>query len=187
MAIAVQLSLSGRARQATSELSVDDLKSEDGITKLTVKLDRVFLQDKNRRCFNNYLAFENCKRSDDQSIGDFLSEFDRRHFKLKECEVVIHDAVLACRLLKSCNLNNVLFQLALSTTKEMTFENMRATLKRLFADKGVVSVPVSKAKGDSLVTSPPSQALVVKEEPSDAFFSTGYSRRGFGNLRSSGY
>ena len=154
---------------------------------MTAKLDRVFLQDKKWRCFNNYLAFENCKRSDDQSIDDFLSEFDRRHFKLKECEVVIRDAVLACRLLKSCNLNDVLFQLALSTTKEITFENMRATLKRLLADKDVVSVPVSKAKGDSVVTSPLSQALVVKEEPSDAFFSTGYSRHGFGNHRSSGY
>ena len=103
VAIAVHLSLSGCARQSTSELSIDGLKSEDGITKL-----------------NNYLAFENCKRSDDQSIDDFLSEFDRRHFKLKEREVVIHDAVLACRLLKSCNLNDVEFQLALSTTKEMT-------------------------------------------------------------------
>ena len=69
-----------------------------GITKLTAKLDCVFLQDKNWRCFDNYLAIENCKRTDDQSIDD-LSEFDRRHFKLKECEVVIHDAVLACRLL----------------------------------------------------------------------------------------
>ena len=46
VAIAVHLSLSGHARQATSELSVD-LKSEDGITKLTAKLDRVSLQDKN--------------------------------------------------------------------------------------------------------------------------------------------
>ena len=137
---------------------------------MTAKLYHVFPQNKNWRCFNKYLAFENCKHSDDQSIDDFLSEFDRRHFKLKECEVVIHDAVLACRLLKSCYLNNVLFQLALSTTKEMTFENVRATLERLFADKGVVRVLVSKAKGDASVTSPPSQALVVKEESHDAFF-----------------
>ena len=187
VAIAVHLSLSGRARQATSELSVDDLKSEDGISRLIAKLDRVYLQDENWRCFNNYLAFENCKRSEDQSIDDFLSEFDRRHFKLKECGVVIHDAVLACRLLKSCNLNDVLFQLALSTTKEMTFENMRATLKRLFADKGVVDVPVSKAKGDYLITSPPAHSVMIKEEPSDAFYSTGYSRRRQGNRRSSGY
>ena len=49
------------------------------------------------------------------------------------------------------------------------------------------TVGLSKAKGDSLVTSPPSQALVVKEEPSDAFFGTGYSCHGFGNRRSSGY
>ena len=120
VATTVHLSLSGCARQAASGLSIDDLKSEDGITKLTAKLDRVFLQDKNWRCFNNYSAFENCKCSDDQSTDNFLSEFDRKHFKLNECEVVIHDAVLACKLPKSCSLNDALFQLAMSTTKEIT-------------------------------------------------------------------
>ena len=57
MAIAVHLSLTERARKATSELSMDELKSEDGIDNLLKKLDRVFMQDENWRCFNNYLAF----------------------------------------------------------------------------------------------------------------------------------
>ena len=81
MAIAVHLSLSGRARQATSEISVNDMKGDKGIDMVLQKLDRVFLQDKNWRAFNNYLAFENYRR-DNESIDEFLSEFDRRYFKL---------------------------------------------------------------------------------------------------------
>ena len=134
MAIAIHLSLTGRARKASSELTANELKAENGTKTLLEKLDRVFLQDKNWRCFNNYLAFENCRREDGNSIEEFLSEFDQRHYKLKESEVELPDAVLACRLLKSCNLSDVHFQLALSTTPVMTFENMRNTLKRLFAN-----------------------------------------------------
>ena len=37
---------------------------------------------------------------DGTSIEEFLSEFDQRHYKLKESEVEFPDAVLACRLLK---------------------------------------------------------------------------------------
>ena len=141
MAIAIHLSLNGRARKASSELTANELKADDGTKTLLEKLDRVFLQDANWRCFNNYLAFENCRREDETSIDKFLSEFDQRHYRLKESGVDLPDAVLACRLLKSCNLSDVHFQLALSTTPAMTFENMRKTLKRLFADGGIGCFP----------------------------------------------
>ena len=74
MAIAIHLSLTGRARKASSELTANELKAENGTKTLLEKLDRVFLQDKNWRCFNNYLAFENCRREDGTSIEEFLSE-----------------------------------------------------------------------------------------------------------------
>ena len=136
IAIAIHLGLSGRARQASSEISVADMKSVSGLQILLKKLDRVFLQDENWKCFNNYLAFENYRRDESISIDNFLSEFDRRHHKLKECGVELPDAVVACRLIKSCNLSEMHFQLALSTTPKMTFEDMRNTLKKLFAECG---------------------------------------------------
>ena len=114
-AIVIHLSLSGRARSASSELTKEQLNAEDGVGKLLERLDRVFLQDANWRCFNAYLAFENCRRDSDTAIDEFLSEFDKRNFKLKECGVVLPETVLACRLLKSANLSDVHFQLALST------------------------------------------------------------------------
>ena len=173
MAIAVHLSLTGRAR-ATSELSMDELKNEDGIDNLLKKLDRVFMQDENWRCFNNYLAFENYRRAEGDSIDQYLSEFNRRHYKLKECGVQLSDAVVACRLIKSCNLSEVHFQLALSTTPKMTHDDMRNTLKRLFAEGGGGISNVGSGSQPVL--------LEVKNEPlavNDAYYGEQhYGRRG---------
>ena len=44
--LAVYLTLRGRARVATSELSVDDLEKKNGIDILLAKLDDIFLVDK---------------------------------------------------------------------------------------------------------------------------------------------
>lgn len=43
---------------------MDEIKGEDGMKKLLDKLDRVFEQDENWKCFNTYLAFENYRRSE---------------------------------------------------------------------------------------------------------------------------
>ena len=144
-AIAVHLSLTGRARSATTELTKADMQSPDAMKRLIAKLDRVFARDKNWKCFYAYLELENYSRGSDCSVDDYLSHFDLLYHKLKSCEVELPDAVLACRLLKSCALDDVHFKLALSTTSTLTFENMRKTLKTLFTD--------SKVSGNSEVQS----------------------------------
>ena len=50
-AIAVHLSLTGRARSATTELSIEDMKSTDAMKILIAKLDRVFARDQNWKCY----------------------------------------------------------------------------------------------------------------------------------------
>ena len=72
IAISVHLSLTGRARQASSELSASEIKSEDGLKLLIQALDRVFLLDPNWKCFNTYLAFENYRRPSDCTIDIFF-------------------------------------------------------------------------------------------------------------------
>ena len=142
-AIAVHLTLKGRARMASSELSVPEISSVDGYQLLLEKLDRVFRQDDKWRCFNAYLAFENLKREPNGNIEEYLSAFDSKMYQLRDVNVELPDAILACRLVKSCNLSDIHFQLALSTTPEMTFMNMRHTLKRLFTECGVLATPGS--------------------------------------------
>jgi len=177
-AVIVHLSLTGKARKASSELKSSQLKHADGMKTLMAKLDRVFLQDPNWKCFNAYLAFENLRRDPNSSIDDYLSEFDSRYHKLKECDVSLPDAVVACRLLKSCNLSDVYFQLALSTTTQMTFEAMRATLKKLFTDTGNAG-PGMSINGDRADYS----EVQVKTEPAEAMYGNFRNTRGRGRGR----
>jgi hypothetical protein len=181
VAIAVHLSLSGRARLATSEISIENMKSAKGIDFVIEKLDRVFLQDINWRCFNNYLAFESYRRESEVTIDQYLSEFDKRHYKLKECGVDLPDAVVACRLIKSCNLSEVQFQLALTTTQTMTFEAMRTTLKKLFAECGN---RVTSYSGDKLMTvyNSNTEPASINETYYGERYGNGY-RRGFSDRR----
>ena len=48
-ALAVHLNLSGRARVASSEIGIVDLKKNTGVETLLKKLDGLFLADKGRR------------------------------------------------------------------------------------------------------------------------------------------
>ena len=83
--VTIHLSLTGRARQASSEIKPEDLKGAKGLEILLKKLDRVFMQDENWKCFNTYLAFQSYRREEGTSMEDFLSKFDRRSHKLREC------------------------------------------------------------------------------------------------------
>ena len=133
-AIAIHLSLSGKARRASSYLKMDRLNNITGVETLLEKLDGVFLQDGNWKCFNVSLSFENYPRESRASVDDDLSEFDQMYFKLLECDVTLPDVIVACSLLKNCNLSEIHFQLDLSTTSVMSFKSMRLTLKKFFTD-----------------------------------------------------
>ena len=163
-AIAIHLSLTGKARQASSELSVDELSKAGGVKALMTRLDRVFSEDKNRKCFNADLAFEEYRREPDVAKDDYLCEFDRRYHKLTECDVKLPSAIIACRLLKSCNLSDVHFQLALSTTTQIDFESMRATLKKLFTDIGGRAIVGNNSE---------STPAEIELEPTDTFYGSG--------------
>ena len=59
-ALAIHLSLTGRARTASSEIELQVLKSKDGVKSILEKLDSLFLPDKGRRqfaAFHNLYSF----------------------------------------------------------------------------------------------------------------------------------
>ncbi len=104
-----------------------------------------------------YSDFEMFKRPDDMTIPDYMVEFHRRYYKFKKHGMELPDQVLAFRLLKSCNMSDIHFQLAMSTTTTTTFEEMKKTLQRMFGD-GIVDHDLS-GKGAS------GESVQVKAEP----------------------
>ena len=78
------LSLERKVRQAVLELDVTALNSEDGMKKVSEKLDSLFLEDINQSAFLAYETFEGYQRQPDTSIANFLINFGRHVAKLKD-------------------------------------------------------------------------------------------------------
>ena len=67
-------------------------------------------------------------------MTDFINEFERMYHKLKQHKMELPDGVLAYRLLKSVHLSEQHEQLARATLTELTYDNMKGQLKKIFGD-----------------------------------------------------
>ena len=61
-ALAIHLALTGRARIASSEIKVEDLKKDNGVDILLEKLDTLFLPEKSRRQFAAFQKLYNFQK-----------------------------------------------------------------------------------------------------------------------------
>ena len=53
-ALAIFLSLEGKARETVLEVEVDDLNKDDGVEKVLAKLDNLFLKDKLQLAYTSF-------------------------------------------------------------------------------------------------------------------------------------
>ena len=66
---AVLLSLEGKAQEAVLELDVDVITSEEGVSKIIDRLDKIYLQDTLIKKYEALDNFENYRRPPDVCIG----------------------------------------------------------------------------------------------------------------------
>ena len=175
-ALAIHLSLTGRARIASSEISVDDLKKDDGVDTLLAKLDSLFLPEKGRRQFTAFHNLYNLRRSENLNIAEFVSEFEHMYFKFQSEDMKLPDVVMAFMLLSSCKLTESDVQLVMTGITDVTYSNMKSVLKRIFSSS-------INAGGQSLQA--PDVALKVEQvfhnsESSETTLFTRNNRRGRG-------
>ena len=71
-ALAIHLSLSGRAREASSEIPADSLKQENAVELLLHKLDELFLVDKGRRQFAAFHELYNLQKLTEMTVCNFV-------------------------------------------------------------------------------------------------------------------
>ena len=131
-AMIIRSSLSGRAKQAASQLSKETLKAEGGVKKLLEKLDELFLRDKGTRQFAAFRDLYNLRRRN-SSIEEFVSEFEHVYFKFTAQKMSLPDCVMAFVLLESCSLSDTEVQMVMSAINEVTYNDVKSALKRIFA------------------------------------------------------
>ena len=74
-ALAIFLSLRGKAKKAALQLEIKDLKVRRGVTKSKEKLDKAFSKDKKKATYDADEIFEIFKRSNEMSLAEYTIEF----------------------------------------------------------------------------------------------------------------
>lgn len=77
-ALAITLSLSGRARENTLEIAAHDLNTDTRMDVLLTKLDSMFLKEEKDRQYEAYTEFDRINRQRCTSMVDYIIEFERR-------------------------------------------------------------------------------------------------------------
>ena len=131
-ALHIHLSLSGRARTASSEIGMADLNKDDGVDTLIAKLDDLFLPEKERRQFLAFNNLYNLRRSDDISIKTFVADFEHYYYKFTQESMTLPDPVIAFMLLSACNLAESQAHLVMSALTKVSYAEMKAIIMRVF-------------------------------------------------------
>ena len=133
-ALAIHLSLTGRARTASSEIELAVLKSEHGVKRLIEKLDSLVLPDKGRRQFTAFHNLYDLRRNM-ENIHEYVSKFEHKYFRFTQEGMTLPDSVMAFMLLASCNLPERETQIVMSAISEINYANAKSALKRVFGQQ----------------------------------------------------
>ena len=146
-ALAVALSLKGRARDIALEIPADDLDKDNGMTTLIQELDNLFMREEKDQAYEAYSEFDRISRKDDVPMGEYIADFEHKYNKIRKFNMILPDAVLAFKLLDTAVLDVKEKQLALTACGTHTFADMKSALKRVFGQS-------SQARGPFAGTNP---------------------------------
>ena len=172
----VFLSLTGKAREAVLEMDLEKLDAEEGMKALYEKLDSLFETDKNQAALMAYESFESYVRLSDMSVTDFLIEFDRLVAKLKDHAIVLPDAVIAYRSLKSANLSQEDERLVKATVADLKLESMSTQLKKIMknvsssSNNGHLAVEIKKEVNVAITEDDEKGAVGSHEGPEEVYY-----------------
>lgn len=133
-ALAVALSLTGRARDSVLETPTGDLNKDVRMTTLLIKLDSVFLKEEKDRQYKTHMEYDRITKDSSVSMVDYIVEFEQRYNRIHQFKMELLDVVLAFKLLDTAGLNVKDKQLALTACPSLLFDNMKAALKKTFGD-----------------------------------------------------
>ena len=162
--IAVALSLpegSSARDKVFGELTLTDLKADDGLSSLLTFLKKHFKDEGIAGIYSEYAKFHDLKRETTDTMTKYIDEFDKLQKKMKKINVQYPSSVLALKLLHCSGLTAAEKKLVLTgvdySKSDTLYEQMIGSLKKFFP--GNDDSPVKGGLGAA------SQSITVKSEP----------------------
>ena len=160
-------------------LSLDELKRENGLDTLIQYLDVYLEKDELSDRFEKYEDFENFQRTNGQNIREFIADFDSKYRKLSKMSINLPPDILAFKLLKTVNITKHQKMPVLTgvnfSNKETMYEDMKQSLRKFIGNSTENSVHI----GSNVKLEP---GFLAKHERE--LFKAGYVKQPYGgNMR----
>ena len=132
-----------------SDVSLEDLKSDDGVKKLIKFMDNLFKKDGLSEAYEIFSDFERFKWSPTMTMDTYTMEFDKLYNKTKKFAMVLPESVKAFKLLEGAGLEQKDWQLVLTSVNyensDTLYKQMTSALKKFFGRQSLASSSVSGA------------------------------------------
>ncbi len=87
------------------EVSIEELNGEDGLGTLIAFLDRHLGTDELEDSLQKFEDFEDYKRNENETIDQYIGNFEQKYARVKAKNLVLPDPILAFKLLKRAGLS----------------------------------------------------------------------------------
>ena len=157
------------------QISIEDLKKEDGLDTLIAFLDKHLKKDDLADSLDKFGEFEDFQRKDGMSISEYIAFFDSKYRKIEKLKMTLPPEILAFKLLRKANISKEETLLVLTgmnyTNKATLYEEAMSSLKKFKGD-----LTVGNASSSSGIKLEP--AFLAENE--EALLAAGYVKQSFG-------
>ena len=120
------------------QISLDELKAEDGLYTLIAFLDKHLGKDDLADSIEKFEDFDDFKRKEGQTIHEFIAMFDSKYRKIEKKDMSLPSEILAFKLMKKANITKEEKLLVLTgmnfDNKRFLYEEAKSSLKKFKGD-----------------------------------------------------
>ena len=120
------------------QISLDDLKEDTGLNTLITFMDKHLAKDDLADSLAKFEDFEDFRRSQSQSVEEYISVFDAKYRKIEKKNMKLPPEILAFKLLRRANISKEEKMLVLTgmnyDNKLTLYEEAKKSLKKFKGD-----------------------------------------------------
>ena len=120
------------------QISIEDLKKEDGLDTLIAFLDAHLKKDDLADGLEKFEEFEDFQRLNRMNVTEYIASFDSRYRKIEKLKMTLPSEILAFKLLRKANISKEEKLLVLTgmnfSNKKTLYEEAKKSLKKFKAD-----------------------------------------------------
>ena len=124
-----------RLAMQNGEISIND---DDAVSQIFGVLDKWYKKDDLSVVCEAWSSYKNLQKKDDESMDQFLNEYEKRVKELKKEGITLPEVVLAMQLIDSAGLDKKDKQIVLTAVdyskKEEMYDQMKNALRKFFGE-----------------------------------------------------